>query len=118
MVEKNHPTLDAYSVGIEMKYALALGNAEWRSEKIRLEQNYPNPFNPVTIIRFEIPEMSRVNLKIFSNTGKLVAELREKMLSAGSYQVSWDASMMSGGYYHYKLQVNQKTFTKTMTLSN
>ncbi len=118
MVEKNYYRLAAHATGIEMKDSFPFENATWHPEKVRLDQNYPNPFNPVTIIRFEIPEESQVNLKIYSRTGKLVAILKDEVLSAGKYQVPWDASLMPGGQYYYKLQVNRQTFTKSMTLVN
>ncbi len=118
MSEKNYSTLAAYSLELEIKDAFALGNVQWNPEKVQLEQNYPNPFNPVTLIRFEIPEKSRVNLKIYNGLGKLVAVLKDDVMPAGSYEVAWDASLMPGGNYHYKLQVNHKIFTKTMTLVN
>ncbi len=118
MVAKNCYTLAAYSVGLEMRDAFPYEKLDWNPEKVRLEQNYPNPFNPVTVIRFEIPEQAKVNLKIFNRSGKLVAVLKDKTLPAGSYQIAWDGSLMPGGKYSYKLQVNRQTFTKTMTLNN
>ncbi len=118
MVEKNYFTLDAYATGSYMQDTFTMDKMEWQDEKVRLEQNYPNPFNPVTIIRFDLAEQSRVNLKIFSHAGKLVAVLKDDTLPAGSYQVAWNASLMPGGKYYYSLQVNHQTFTKTMTLIN
>ncbi len=118
MIEKNYATLAAYSIEFEMQDAFPGGSIEWNPEKVQLEQNYPNPFNPVTIIRFEIPAESRVNLKIYNGLGKLVAVLKDDLLPAGSYQVSWDASLMPAGSYHYKLQVNHMKLIKTMTLIN
>jgi len=118
MSQKNYSRLAAYSLEYEMRDAFPFGSVQWNPEKVKLEQNYPNPFNPVTIIRFEIPEESRVNLKIYNGLGKLVAVLKDEVLPAGSYEVAWDASLMPGGNYHYKLQVNHKVLTKTMTLVN
>ena len=118
MLEKNYFRLAAYSLEHEMKDTFTFENVQWNPGKVKLEQNYPNPFNPVTVIRFEIPEESRVNLKIYNGLGKLVAVLKDDVMPAGSYEVAWDASLMPGGNYHYKLQVNRRIFTKTMTLIN
>ncbi|SVA46242.1 uncharacterized protein METZ01_LOCUS99096, partial [marine metagenome] len=37
-----------------------------------LYENYPNPFNPVTTIRFDVPEVSDVNITVYNLLGKQV----------------------------------------------
>ena len=37
-----------------------------------LHQNYPNPFNPNTEIRFDIPEVTKVDISIFNLMGQKV----------------------------------------------
>ncbi len=81
-----------------------------------LEQNYPNPFNPVTRINFTIPERTVALIKVYDVTGKLISELLNKELSAGTYSVSWDASSFSGGVYFYSLITSKFTQTKKMIL--
>ncbi|HWA06579.1 MAG TPA: T9SS type A sorting domain-containing protein, partial [Ignavibacteria bacterium] len=81
-----------------------------------LLQNYPNPFNPVTRINFTIPERTVALIKVYDVTGKLISELLNKELSAGTYSVSWDASSFSGGVYFYSLITSKFTQTKKMIL--
>ncbi len=75
--------------------------------KYVLHQNSPNPFNPVTIIRYELPKVSYVVLKIYDILGKEVATLVNGMQDAGYKQVVFDASSTAGGLtsgiYLYKL---------------
>ena len=73
----------------------------------KLAQNYPNPFNPRTKINYQIRLASTVSLKIFDVLGNEVATLVDENNSAGSYEISFDASsldVISSGIYFYKLE--------------
>ena len=64
-----------------------------------LEQNYPNPFNPATIIKYNIPEESTVQLKIVNIVGEVVTELMNENQSAGNHSKLFNASNLSSGIY-------------------
>ncbi len=64
-----------------------------------LSQNYPNPFNPSTMIRYGLPSVSRVSVRIYNVLGQVVAELVNGEQPAGSYGVSWNANVSSGLYF-------------------
>lgn len=83
-------------------------------KKYRLYQNYPNPFNPVTSIRFDIPKLSFVSMKIYNSAGKQEAILFNDMKSAGSYEVSFNAENFSSGIYFYRLETEDFVETKKM----
>ncbi|MBK9333365.1 MAG: T9SS type A sorting domain-containing protein [Ignavibacteria bacterium] len=77
-----------------------------------VSENYPNPFNPVTKIKFGLVERSFVTLEIFNIMGKKMETLIEKDLSAGTYEVAWNASRFASGVYFYRINVmlnNRKT---------
>lgn len=80
-----------------------------------LGQNYPNPFNPTTTIPFSLPESGYVSLKVFDLNGRQVATVLEGDLSAGQYQVSFDAGQLSSGIYLYRLDA--PGFSKAMKLT-
>ena len=69
-----------------------------------LEQNYPNPFNPSTRIKYNIPEQSRVKINIYNILGKEVAELSNDIQSSGDYNIKWDASNLSSGFYFLTIE--------------
>lgn len=64
-----------------------------------LEQNYPNPFNPATVIKYNLPEESSVQIKIFNAVGELVSTLVDEIQSGGKYSKLFDASNLSSGIY-------------------
>jgi hypothetical protein len=85
-----------------------------------LEQNYPNPFNPATTVLFRMPKEAMVRLSVFDLLGREVEVLANRIMSPGTYNVSWDASRSSvaSGVFFYRLVVNGGEFvdTKKMVL--
>ncbi len=87
-----------------------------------ISQNYPNPFNPETKIRFNIPSLrvnsreQTVNLLIYDLLGREVAALVNEELEPGSYEVSWDASLMPSGIYICKLSAGEFSDQVKMSL--
>lgn len=81
-----------------------------------LEQNFPNPFNPSTKIRFNIPEQGLVSLKVFNLLGEEVANLVNAEMSAGNYEVDFNAKAISSGIYFYTLKAGNFISTKKMIL--
>ena len=63
--------------------------------------NFPNPFNPSTIIKYQVPQNSFVNLKVYNSLGQEVATLVNGMVNAGNYDVQFNASNLSSGVYYY-----------------
>jgi hypothetical protein len=90
------------------------GNITTSPSEYQLFQNYPNPFNPVTTIKFDVPKTSLVKIKVYDVTGKLISELVNKQMEAGSYGVNWNGSEYASGVYFYKIET--KDFTKVMRM--
>ncbi len=81
-----------------------------------LYQNYPNPFNPSTNIKYSVPELSFVNIKVFSLIGEEIAELVNEELQGGNYEVNFSATNLPSGTYFYRLQAGSFVETKKMIL--
>lgn len=81
-----------------------------------LFQNYPNPFNPSTTIRYELPKNEFVKLVIFDLLGNEIETLVNEKQTAGTYEITFDASQYSSGVYFYKLRTENFSVTKKMLL--
>ena len=107
-ISKNPTNINALSAEIPREY--------------KLFQNYPNPFNPVTMIKFQIPEIEKgskfVSLKIFDITGKEISTLVNETLKPGIYEVTFNAFDMniSSGIYYYKLKTGDFQDIKKLML--
>jgi hypothetical protein len=84
--------------------------------KFALDQNYPNPFNPTTNIQYSVGEAGPVTITVYNVMGQKVAELLNTTKSAGSYQVSWNATGQASGIYYYRLTAPGQVLTRQMTL--
>lgn len=74
-----------------------------------LAQNFPNPFNPSTVIHYQLPEESRVTLKIFNLIGQAVRTLDGGIRPAGYESMEWNGAddrmnALPSGLYFYRLE--------------
>jgi hypothetical protein len=82
-----------------------------------LNQNYPNPFNPVTVISYSVPKTATLNLKVFDIMGREIKTLlKNQLVSAGSHEVSFNASGLPSGVYFYTLETGEFRSTKKMII--
>lgn len=86
-------------------------------DRYALYQNYPNPFNPSTTIKFDLPEDSRVSLKIYNLLGQEVITIIDRqMMKAGRYSKDVNLANLSSGVYVYRLETNGFTAIKKMIM--
>ena len=85
-------------------------------KKFSLFQNYPNPFNPSTKIKFSVPQLSNVVIKVYDSLGNEVETLVDEEKPAGNYEVEFDGKNLTSGIYFYKLILGRFTQTKKMIL--
>lgn len=82
----------------------------------QLYQNFPNPFNPVTKIKFDLPEQSNVNIRVYDILGNEVARIYNGELTAGFYEIDWNASDFASGVYFYRIDAGDFSSIKRMVL--
>ncbi|MGE5620970.1 MAG: right-handed parallel beta-helix repeat-containing protein [archaeon] len=91
---------------LENKFVYKSNNDIQKPTEYALLQNYPNPFNPSTVINFDIPQASKVSLRVYDMLGKEVATLVDGYKEIGSYSVRFNASSLPSGMYIYEIRAN------------
>ncbi len=79
-------------------------------------QNYPNPFNPSTKIKYSVPKMSNVVIKVFDVLGNEIETLVNEEKPVGTYELTWNAEQQPSGIYFYRIQAGSFIDTKKMIL--
>ena len=79
--------------------------------------NYPNPFRATTTITYQLVEAAYVHLAIYDLTGRRVATLVDRPMVAGRHQVVFEPEGLAAGTYLCTMQIGDRSFTRSLTLS-
>ncbi len=90
-------------------------------DEFGLSQNYPNPFNPETTIEYQLPEDSKVTIRIYNLLGKQIRELINENKQAGYLSIVWDGkdfgkNDVSSGIYLIQMQAGKFHEVKKATI--
>lgn len=77
---------------------------KYGNPKLKLS-NYPNPFTTSTKLSIYTPEEGNTTIEVYSTTGQLVKNMEVGTISAGSHEISLDASQLAKGYYLCKMRI-------------
>ncbi len=76
----------------------------------------PNPVVGSAIIKYQLPVKSKISLKIYDITGRIVKTLVNEEKKAGSYTVNFDTQGLTTGIYFAKLVVGDYKEIKKLIL--
>lgn len=85
-------------------------------------ENFPNPFSSHTTVRFFLNKSTKVNLKVYDQSGRLVKTLiNDCLIDAGYGEIRWDGCdshgrELSSGVYFYRLASEAVTQTRKLVL--
>ncbi len=90
-------------------------------EVFALHQNYPNPFNPVTILNYDLPQQSWVQLVVYDLNGREIKTLVDEIQDPGYKTTFWNGignhgKTVGSGIYVYRLHTDQFSRTRKMIL--
>ena len=96
--------------------ATTLGEKRTLPDSYLIKQNYPNPFNPETVISYQLPVNSRVQIKIYDVVGREVETLIDEFKNPGIYYSTFSTlhSSLSSGIYFYRIVAGN--YSKTMKM--
>ena len=111
-----YPLLGDARFSVQVSYGV-LDNAPVKviPKDYALSPVYPNPFNPSATVRFDVPEVSRVELQVYDVIGKLVETLLDDKITAGQHQYTWQPEELATGTYFLRLITANQTFTQKVT---
>ena len=81
-----------------------------------LSQNFPNPFNALTTFEFKIGREEQVSITIYDLHGQLIKKICDAKYRAGTYQVQFDGSELSSGFYFVQMQAGKFRQTHKIVL--
>ena len=89
--------------------------------EFRLDQNIPNPFNPVTLVHYDVPQATRVTIRVYDVAGRLVRTLVDGATPAGRHAVQWNGRNAEGervgsGVYFCTMSAADYRSTRKMLL--
>ena len=132
----NYYVFDTYAEEIEYLKSWTAERIQWMDQemlsiadvsiipkKYLLYDAYPNPFNPTTILRYDLPQKSKVTITIYDMLGRVINTMVNEVRDAGNQSIIWDGTNIKGfpvsaGIYLYQIETNQYTQTKKVILLN
>jgi hypothetical protein len=95
---------------------LDIVEVEIAPSEFSISQNYPNPFNPTTTIKYQVPELSIITLKLYDVLGNEIVTLINEEKQAGNYKIEFNGTGLPSGIYFYQLKAGNFVETKKMSL--
>ncbi|RKY75168.1 hypothetical protein DRQ00_10995, partial [candidate division KSB1 bacterium] len=113
-------TLKSETLVLE-QFGVDKGKAVFVPQSFSLGQNYPNPFNATTEIRFGLPRVSRVIIKVYNLLGDEVCTLVNEEKDAGFYSIHWNGKddmgrEVASGIYIYVMKAGDFVESKKTLL--
>ncbi|MCP4631536.1 MAG: T9SS type A sorting domain-containing protein [candidate division Zixibacteria bacterium] len=77
-----------------------------------LMSNYPNPFNGSTVLRFNVPVESDIELSVYDISGSKVDDIDKAKFGIGSHSITWTPEDLSSGVYFVRLKSGENTSSR------
>ena len=82
----------------------------------KLYDVYPNPFNPFTIIKYDVPELTYVIIRVYDITGREVKLIETGLKQPNTYEAIFDGNNLSSGIYFCRIEAGSFVDSKKIVL--
>ncbi len=79
-------------------------------------ENYPNPFNESTKIRYNVPNPSKVIIKLFDSKGLELRTILNEKKNVGEYEYAFNSGNLPSGIYYYQVLMDNFKGAKKMII--
>jgi hypothetical protein len=102
-----------YPVGV---IAQSAPEATTPPERYALAAGYPSPAGPMTTLRFAVPRLSRVAIRLYDVTGREVRTLLEGEIPSGRHTIELDGAALAAGIYFCRMTAPAFSETRRLVL--
>jgi 5-hydroxyisourate hydrolase-like protein (transthyretin family) len=78
---------------------------------------FPNPLNAHAMVVFQLEHSAKVNVGVYSISGRLISTLMRGHADAGSYSAVWAPKGVSNGVYVLKVKLGDQQYSKRLLLT-
>jgi len=103
------PTIEKSNVKVQMSKVIQnviASESEAISNILPILNISPNPFTKLTTIRYTVPVLGKVSLKLYNASGRLVQNILDDNQHAGCYSIKLASKNLTKGIYFIKYEVN------------
>jgi hypothetical protein len=93
------------------------GVNEVSANGLDVAQNFPNPFNKATQINYTVTKSSDVVFNVYDLTGRKIMGNTYSEVAPGQHVINISANQFTPGVYFYTFNVNGKSVTKRMVIT-
>jgi pectate lyase len=90
--------------------------SELQPLQFSVEQNFPNPFNPSTMIRYQIPVKTHIEIAVYNIIGERIATLVDGIEEPGAHSVILNGEHFASGVYFISVRAGAYSVTKKAVL--
>ncbi|MCF7809384.1 T9SS type A sorting domain-containing protein [bacterium] len=110
---------DLYCQRVDDEHLSVPGSRESKTTQpsdYTIDSIYPNPFNSQTMISYTAKSDGKVKIALYDVTGRLVRQLANKKVVAGSHQLTLHAETLAAGQYIVRLDAGDTKLERKIVL--